>query len=409
MSQRSIESRKSWHIALIVLTVLSVSFGSPLVIIVGLKQIQAAMGTDRALLSLASALVWLGNGLGGIVMGLLADRLGVRTIATLGVVAIAAGLGLSSVGTVWALCVGHGLLIGFFGNGALYAPLTVYVSRWFDVRRGTALALIASGQYVAGILWPSVLELGIARYGWQLTMLMFGAIVLALLPLMLLLRPAPEPLTAGPAAAVASGDGRVLGLRPNVVMAMVAIGSFFCCIPMALPASHLVAFAGDLGISSSHSAAMLSVMLSCALISRQAWGAMADRTGGLRMLLAGSAAQAMANAAFILGRGELGMFILAAIYGLAFSGIVPAYGLIVRDLFPSREAAWRIPTILFTSMSGMAFGSWFAGWLFDQAQSYKPAIELGMVCNAINLALIGFLVCRIRTPSSNPLQATAAE
>jgi MFS family permease len=409
MSQRSIESQKSWHIALIVLAVLSVSFGSPLVIVVGLKQIQAAMGTDRALLSLASALVWLGNGLGGIVMGLLADRIGLRTVATLGILGIAAGLGLSSLGSVWALCVGHGLLIGFFGNGALYAPLTIYVSRWFDRRRGTALALIASGQYVAGILWPSVLELGIVRYGWQPTMLAFAAIVLALLPLILLLRPAPEPLTAGPAIAVATGDGRVLGLRPNIVMAMVAIAAFFCCIPMALPASHLVAFAGDLGIPPSHGAAMLSVMLLCALISRQAWGIMADRTGGLRMLLAGSAAQAVANAAFLLCRSELSLFVVAGIYGLAFSGIVPAYAMIVRDLFPSREASWRIPTILFTSMSGMAFGSWFAGWLFDRAESYAPAIQIGMVCNAINLVLIGFLVARMPSLSARPLQARAAE
>jgi MFS family permease len=409
MSQRSIESRQSWHIALITLAVLSVSFGSPLIVVVGMKQIQAAMDTDRAVLSLASALVWLGNGLGGIVMGLLADRIGLRLVAALGVASIAAGLALSSLGTVWALCVGHGLLIGFFGNGALYAPLTIYVSRWFDRRRGTALALIASGQYVAGILWPSVLELGITRYGWQLTLLTFAAIVLALLPLMLLLRPAPEPLSAGPAAAVATGDGRVLGLRPNVVMAMVAVGAFFCCIPMALPASHLVAFAGDLGIPPSHGAAMLSVMLFCALISRQAWGAMADRTGGMRMLLAGSAAQATANAAFLLSRSELGMFVLAGFYGLAFSGIVPAYGVIVRDLFPSRDAAWRIPTILFTSMSGMAFGSWFAGWLFDRAQSYTPAIQIGIVCNVINLALIGFLVCRMQTLSRPRLQTTAAE
>ncbi len=409
MSQGSIESRQSWHIALIVLTVLSVSFGSPLIIVVGLKQIQEAMGTDRALLSLASALVWLGNGLGGIPMGLLADRIGLRTVATLGVVSIAAGLGLSSVGSVWALCVGHGLLIGFLGNGALYAPLTIYVSRWFDRRRGTALALIASGQYVAGIVWPTVLEVGISGYGWQVTMLTFAIVVLALVPLMLMLRPAPEPLTAGPAARVAVEDGRILGFRPNTVMAMVAIASFFCCIPMALPASHLVAFAGDLGVPASHAAAMLSVMLFCALISRQAWGAMADRTGGLRMLLAGSAVQAVASAAFLLSRSELGMFVLAGIYGLAFSGIVPAYGMIIRDLFPSREAAWRIPTILFTSMSGMAFGSWLAGWLFDRAQSYTPAIQLGIVCNLVNLALIGFLVLRLNASSDQTLQASAAE
>ena len=192
------KTARSWQAAFLALAILSVSFGSPLLAVVGLRDMQAALHTDRSVLSLASALVWIGNGVGGIPMGWLADRIGIRRTVAIGTLAMAAGLALSSMGTVWALYVGHGLLIGFLGNGAHYAPLIVYVSRWFDRRRGTALALISSGQYIAGMIWPSVLEVGMKHFGWQPVMLAYGVVVLAILPLLTLLRPPPEPLSAGP-------------------------------------------------------------------------------------------------------------------------------------------------------------------------------------------------------------------
>ena len=177
----TIEVRRSWHAALLTLGILTLSFGSPLLAVVGLRDMQAALHTDRSVVALASALVWIGNGLGGIPMGWLADRIGIRRTVALGAVSMAAGMALSSLGSVWALYVGHGLLVGFFGNGAIYAPLIVYVSRWFDRRRGTALALISSGQYIAGMIWPSADGDGIDRYGWQSMMLAYGGVVLAIL------------------------------------------------------------------------------------------------------------------------------------------------------------------------------------------------------------------------------------
>jgi MFS family permease len=394
-SASSIESPRSWRVAFLTLAILAVSFGSPLLAIVGLRDMQAAMHTDRAVVSLASALVWIGNGVGGVPMGWLADRIGIRKTVALGTLSMAAGMALSSLGTVWALYVGHGLLVGFFGNGAIYAPLMIYVSRWFDRRRGTALALISSGQYIAGIIWPSVLEVGMKQFGWQPVMLAYGAVVLAILPLLTLLRPVPEPLNPGPGQAGPRSGARVLGLRPNVAMVLLCIASFCCCVPMAIPSSHLVAFCGDAGITPSHGAAMLSVMLGCAFISRQFWGACADRFGGLRTVMAGSALQALAIAAFLLTRDEVGLFAIASVFGLGFSGIIPSYSVTIRDLYPSREASWRIPTVLMTAMSGMAFGSWFAGKLFDVFLSYRLAFGSGVLFNLINLALILFLVSRM--------------
>src|SRR5215472_5935803 len=201
-----------------------------------MKPIQESLGIERSVVALAGALVWVGTGLGGIMMGWLADRIGIRRTVTIGAVMMAGGLVLSSTGTVWALYVGHGLLIGLVGNGAIFAPLVVYVSRCFDRRRGSALALISSGQYIAGMVWPALFERGIALYGWQMTMLAYAAVVLVvILPLTLFcLRPSPESHVAQARAGDPRKGAPVLGMSSNLVLALICLASFFCCIPMAV-------------------------------------------------------------------------------------------------------------------------------------------------------------------------------
>jgi MFS family permease len=391
-----VEGRGAWVAACIALLLLSLSYGSPLLIVVGLKPIAATLGTPRQVVSLAAAMTWIGTGLGGILMGWLADRIGVRLTVAFGAVMIAAGLAVSAIGTVWALYIGHGLFLGLLGNGAMFPPLLVYVSRWFEWRRGTALALIASGQYIAGMVWPSVFEHAMASYGWQATMIAYGLFAAVAIPPIaaLFLHPAPAPHPHTEAEARARRRGTVLGLPPNLVLGLLSIAGFCCCVPMALPQSHLVAFCSDIGIPAAQGAAMLSVLQASAFCSRQFWGWLADRVGGLVTLILGSACQALAIGAFLLTQNEAGLFAVSAAYGLGFSGIVPAYVLVVRELYPSSEASWRVPTVLFVSMGGMAFGSWFAGALYDHFGYYAPAFAVGVAFNLVNLTLIGFLLAR---------------
>jgi MFS family permease len=392
----TIDGSGGWLAACATLAVLSISYGSPLLIVVGLKPITAGLGTIREMTSLAAAVTWVGTGLGGILMGWLADRIGIKRIVMFGAVMIAAGLAVSAIGTLWALYLGHGLLVGLLGNGAMFPPLLVYVSRWFERRRGTALALIASGQYIAGMIWPTLFQHAMARYGWQATMVGYGLVTLVAIPPIaaLLLHPPPSHQHASGGVAVPRVRGSALGLPANLVLILLGVAGFCCCVPMALPQSHLVAFCSDIGISAPHGAAMLSVMTACAFVSRQFWGWLADRVGGLLTLILGSACQALAISAFLLTQDEAGLFAVSAAFGLGFSGIVPAYVLIVRELFPAVEASWRVPTVLFISMSGMAFGSWFAGALYDHFGFYAPAFAIGAAFNVANLAIIGFLLLR---------------
>jgi MFS family permease len=386
-----------------------VSFGSSLLIVVGLKPIAEGLGAERAVVALAGSLVWVGTGGGGIFMGWLADRIGVRATVAIGVAMVTGGLVLSSTGSLWALYIGHGLMVGLLGNAALYPPLIVYVSRWFNRRRGTAIALISSGQYVAGVIWPTIFERGIAAVGWQTTMLWYAvALAVLVLPATLLLKPAPISVEPKGGFQGVAHERRVAGLHPNVVQALLCVAGFCCCIPMSIPSAHLVAFCTDLGITPTRSATMLSVMLAAAFLARQAWGALADRIGGLGTVLAGSSCQALAIAAFMLTRDEVGLFAISAAFGFAFAGIIPAYAVTIRDLFPSSEASWRMPLTLFTAMSGMAVGSWLAGALYDTYGYYDFAFGNAVLFNLVNIGIIGFLFFRVtRTPQPSLVPAGA--
>jgi MFS family permease len=357
---------------------LLMAFGSAWITAVGLKDIAAEVDGARSIPALASSLAWLGSGIGGIVMGRVADKIGTRWTVIFGALMVALGLAISTLGPHWALWIGHGLFIGLIGLSGINAPLYIYISRWFDKRRGSALALISSGSYLAGAIWPPVFEHVIGTYGWRSAMLWYAAAeIIVVVPLALIYFSHPPEVVHPPAAT----DGkvtraRVLGLPSNVVFGMMCCAAILCCIPMSMPQGHLVAFCNDLGISRAISALMLSMLLGTAFISRQAWG----------LVMIG----------FLLTQSELGLFTVSAAFGLGFSAIIPAYVLATRELFPASEASWRIPTILLFTGGGMALGGWLAGLLYDLYGYYAPAFSAGVGTNILNFILIGCLVWRWR-------------
>jgi MFS family permease len=394
----SIESQASWVVASVALCIMAMSFGAAWITVVALKDIADEVGGTRSIPALASALAWLGGGVGGIMMGRIADGIGTRWTVICGSLMIGLGLAISTLGPSWPLWIGHGLFIGLIGLGGINAPLYIYVSRWFDRRRGSALALISSGSYLAGALWPPVFELAIASFGWRQTMLWYAlAEIVIIVPFaMLYFRAPPEVFHPATASGTSVAKAHVLGWPPNAVFAMMCAASVLCCIPMAMPQGHLVAFCSDLGISRSVGALMLSVLLGVAFLSRQVWGAISDRIGGLATVLIGSALQATAMTAFLFTQDEFGLFTVAAVFGLGFSGIIPAYVLALRELFPASEASWRIPTLLLFSGLGMATGGWLAGLLYDHFGYYAPAFAAGIGTNILNLIVVGMLVGRQR-------------
>jgi MFS family permease len=395
-SPTSVETRKSWVVATVALVVMATAFGAPWVTVVALKDIAAEVNGERSIPAFASALIWIGSGFGGLLMGRIAERFGVRSTVVCGAVMIGIGLALSTWGPSWPLFIGHGLFIGLLGIGGINAPFYVYVSRWFDRRRGSALALISSGVYLAGAVWPPIFERAIARVGWRHTMLYYAAFEFLLIvpAAAIVLRPPPDtPHYALPTSATHATKA-VMGWPPNLVFALQMCAIFTCCVPMSMPQGHLVAFCSDLGISAAHGAAMVSVLLGAAFFSRQIWGAISDRIGGLYTMLAGSACQAAGMTAFLLTQDEIGLFTVSALFGFGFSGLVPANVLASRELFPVGDAYWRMPTLLLCSGAGMATGGWVAGILYDHFGYYAPAFAAGLGVNLLNFMIISTLAFR---------------
>jgi MFS family permease len=395
MAFETIETRHSWLVAWCALGILSITFGGPLITVVALKEIAAEFDA-RSVPALSYSLAWLGSSIGGIAMGQIAERVGVRWTMIGGAVMIAVGLVVASTGGRFSFYVAHGVFMGLLGNAGLNAPLYVYVARWFDRRRGTALALIASGQAAAGTIWAPIFGHAILWIGWRQTMQLYAVfVVVAVLPVaFLVFRSLPKAAGGTVGWPEPAAGAPVLGLKPRTAFGLMSAASFLCCVPMAMPQGHLVAYCGDLGIPLTSGSAMLSVLLAFGFMGRQIWGFVADRIGGLRTVLSGSAVQIVTVTGFLLTHNEAGLFAVSAAFGLGFSGIIPAYVLALRELFPASEASWRIPSLLLCSGSGMAAGGWLAGAVYDWAGFYAPAFAAGIVFNFANLLIVAPLVFR---------------
>ena len=366
-------------------------------VVVALPAMQAEFGVDRAAASLPYTFVMLGFGLGGIYMGRLADRFGIALPLMLG--ALALGLGYVAVGlsaNLWQVALAHGLLIGF-GGSVTFGPLMAEMSHWFTRRRGIAVALAASGNYTAGTLWPPVVQHFIAADGWRLTHIGVGLFCLAtMLPLAFMLR---RRLAGGHSAAADGAAARVqavMPVSPLALQVLLCIAGVACCVAMAMPQVHIVAYCGDLGYGVARGAEMLSLMLGFGIISRIGSGFIADRIGGVRTLLLGSLLQGVALLLYLMFDGLFSLYVISALFGLFQGGIVPMYAIIIREYFSPREAGARVGLVIMATVVGMALGGWLSGAIFDYSGSYQAAFLNGLLWNLLNVSIMFFLLLRSR-------------
>jgi MFS family permease len=333
---------------------------------------------------------------GSLIMGKLSDRVGIVPPVVAGALALGTGyVAASYADSLWAFAAIYGLVIGFVGSAAMFGPLIADTSLWFARRRGLAIALVASGNYIAGTVWPPIIEHFIATVGWRQTHIGIGLFcVAALLPLALLLRRPPPPHKPGMAVTGGGDSVRTLGLSPNLTQGLIVVAGLSCCVAMAMPQVHIVAYCVDLGYGPARGAEMLSLMLGFGALSRFASGWILDRIGGLRTLLIGSTLQAVALAFYLPFDGLASLYIVSAVFGLVQGGIVPSYPFIVRELFPAREAGFRISLALSATLAGMALGGWMSGAIFDATGSYQAALLNGIGWNLVNMAIAFWLLRR---------------
>ncbi len=396
------DSRYAWTRLALTLALMTVGSGVMYIVSVVLPTVQAEFGVARADASLPYTLLMIGFGLGGILMGRLADRFGVMLpllvgAAGLGTGFVAAGLSSSLLG----FAIAHGLLLGLLGSAATYAPLLADTSLWFVRRRGIAVAVCASGNYLAGTVWPPIVQHFVETQGWRSTYIglgIFCSVTMALLALAMRSRP-PVARAAAVAAKrpLATPSTRPFGLSLNQAQGLLCMAGVACCVAMAMPQVHIVAYCSDLGFGAARGAEMLSLMLVCGIISRLVSGVVCDRIGGLRTLLLGSVLQMAALLLFLPFDGLVSLYVVSALFGLFQGGIVPSYAIIVREYFPPAEAGARVGTVLMATLLGMALGGWMSGKVFDLTGSYQAAFVNGIGWNLLNIGIVLFLLWRLRT------------
>ena len=405
---------------MIALLAMLMGSSSMFVVAVVLPSVQAEFGVSRADVSLPYTLLMIGFGVGGIYMGKLVDRLGVTAALWLGSLGILIGFVWAGFSTnIYTFAIAHGLFLGLFGISATFAPLVADTSLWWNKRRGIAVAVVASGNYLAGAIWPGFANWGISAAGWRETYIVMGivcSISLAALAFFLRQRP-PVAEQEGPAGEVTLATNtlkmsspfprnRPFGLSPGQAQTLLIIAGIACCVAMSMPQVHIVAYCVDLGYGPARGAEMLALMLGAGVISRLVSGVICDRIGGVRTLILGSALQGVALLLFLPFDGLVSLYVISVIFGLFQGGIVPSYAIIVREHFPIAETGRRVGAVIMATMLGMALGGWMSGKIFDLTGSYQAALYNGTLWNVLNLVIAGWLLWRLkkRPPAGMPGQ-----
>jgi len=389
------DSSQAWMRLVLAVLIASVGAVGVWSLVVVMPTVQADFSATRGAVSLASTMVFMGFGLGGVVTGKITDRFGIvvamaLSIALLGIAFVLTGL----AATLWQFNVAY-FLIGL-GTAVTFAPLMAEASHWFERYRGLAVAIVASGNYVAGTIWPPLVNWGVQSIGWRSTHIAIGIFcAISMAVLLLVLR-----------AIMGSGGARDhtdappphvdLGLSANTLTVLLSIASVACCVAMAMPQVHIVAYCGDLGYGVARGAEMLSMMMGFGIISRIGSGFLADRIGGIRTLLIGSIAQGIALLFYLFFDSLTSLYLISAMFGLFQGGIVPSYAIIVRETMPAREAATRVGTVIFASVFGMSLGGWVSGVIFDATGSYAAAFANGLAWNLLNMSIVVGLLIRGR-------------
>jgi MFS family permease len=397
------ESNYPWFRLAVALTLSTIGGVGMWSVVVVLPAVQAEFGVARGAASLPYTLTMLGFGFAGIAMGRLADRIGIFVPLLIGTLLLAAGYVIAShAPNLASFVLFQGLLIGV-GSSVTFAPLLADTSLWFVKKRGLAIGIFASGNYLAGTLWPPLLAHFIQTSGWRATY--FGVAIFCLatmLPLALVLRrraPVIAPIVA--TQEKVTSKTHILGLPPALLQALLLVAGLSCCVAMSMPQVHIIAYCSDLGYGPARGAQMLSLMLACGIVSRLSFGWISDRIGGLRTLLLGSSLQALALALFVPINGIVSLYIVSALFGLFQGGIVPAYAVIVRELFPTKEAGARVSATITATLFGMALGGWMSGAIYDWLGSYRAAFINGVAWNVMNIAIVFWLLRRSKNNALN--------
>jgi MFS family permease len=365
-------------------------------VVVALPAVQSEFAASRGAASLAFTLTMAGFGLGGIVAGKLTDRFGIVITIALAALLMGAGYVAAAQSTaLWQfnlICI----VIGA-GSSATFGPLMAEASHWFERRRGFAVTVAATGSYFGGTVWPPLVNWWMQSFGWRPAHIAIGLVSTTLMLLALAVLRLQMGASTRRSHVNAPPPKVDLRLSSNALTTLLFIAGIGCCVAMAMPQVHIVAYCGDLGYGVARGAEMLSLMLACGIVSRVGSGFLADRIGGLPTMLIGSVAQGFALLFYLFFDGLTSLYIISAMFGLFQGGLVPGYAIVIREAMPASEAGTRVGIVIFGTILGMSFGGWISGVIFDATGSYAAAFLNGLGWNALNIIIVTALLLRARS------------
>ena len=392
----TVDSRHSWVRLCITLVIALVANAGMWAIIVIMPAVEAEFGVNRAQASLPYTLTMIGFALGNFLLGSAVDRFGVTKSLIFAALAIAAGFGMATFSQSIAVLSAAQLRIGL-ASAVGFGPLIADISQWFMRRRGIAVALVASGNYLSGAVWPMVLAGTLQVHGWRAVYTLLAVLTLVVVvPLAPLLRHKVAQAAQDMAQAASVANAQSVGLSSRTLALLLGLAGVGCCVAMSMPQVHIVSYSVDLGYGPAVGAEMLSLMLMGGVGSRILSGLLADQLGGLRTLLIGSALQCVALFLYLPSDALVSLYVVSLVFGLSQGGIVPSYALIVREYMPARAAGSWVGFVLMATIMGMALGGWMSGWIYDVTGSYQFAFLNGIAWNGLNIGIIVWLLMRSR-------------
>lgn len=404
MQSTVLDSRYSWgRLGLSLLIGLIGNVGMWIVIMV-MPAIQAEFGLDRAQASYPYVWTMIGFAAGNFLIGVMVDRFGVVRVLSGMSLVMAAGFALAAISPgIGVVSLLH-VLVGL-GTAASFGPLIADVSLWFQRRRGIAIAVIASANYLSGAIWPLLLSGYLANEGWRGVYLLLALIIAVTVPPLTLMLRRRLPLSEMPeSVAQGAAAGGIGGLSPRQIALILGLAGVACCVAMSMPQVHIVALCVDLGFGPAVGAEMLSLMLLGGVVSRLISGLLADVLGGVLTLLIGSTLQMLALFLYLPFDGLVSLYVVSTIFGLAQGGIVPSYAVIVRELMPAREAGRWVGFVMMSTIVGMALGGWVSGLIYDLSGSYQLAFWNGIVWNLGNIGIITYIFLSAREKTAGRAQ-----
>ncbi len=400
------DSKYSWFRLVLTLLVATIANAGMWAIIVIMPAVEAEFGTTRAEASLPYTLTMIGFALGNFYLGRAVDRFGVTLSLIFAALTVGLGLVLAIMSHSIVLLSAAQLIIGF-ASAIGFGPLIADISHWFVRRRGIAVALVASGNYLSGAIWPMLLAGVLQDSGWRAVYQVMAVVTLVgVIPLALALRRQVSDAAHEAAQLASSLNAQSSGLSPRALQYLLGLAGIGCCVAMSMPQVHIVSYCVDLGFGPVVGAEMLSLMLLGGVGSRVVSGLLADRLGGVRTLLIGSTLQCLALFLYLPAGGLVSLYVVSLVFGLSQGGIVPSYALIVREYMPAREAGARVGFVMMATIMGMALGGWLSGQIYDLSGSYHLAFINGIFWNGLNIAIMLWLL--LRSKPRAPRGAVAA-